>query len=260
MNQSHKMKCNGKDMGRVYLDRLADEAALARAQGLEPRPVAAEAARMRADLDAGWVPEACGPAIAATPPRGGFVLVENVELLPVGSDKVEAVHRGYGGRAAVRRADVFDAMEAAALRRKQPCPLSPAQIAIGRRYHDLVELLTADGTKLSQLQGSFGSSDSGSWMDRRLELAAEVEGMRRRIGVAPAIGMRRIRPSLRGAAAPKLFTKRDLVDHICLKGKSVKETLVHYEWQANGRNCKAAVEALREALDAMIGYRGQKSS
>ena len=33
------------------------------------------------------VPEACGPAIAPAPARGGFVLVQNIELIPVGADE-----------------------------------------------------------------------------------------------------------------------------------------------------------------------------
>lgn len=216
------------------------------------------------------VPEACGPGfgpgIAPAPARGGFVLVRNVELLPVGTDKVEAVHRGYGGRAAIRRADAFDAMLAAAARRKAPAPLTPGQIAVGRRYHDLVELLTADGTKLSSLQASFGGADGRDWMDRRLELSAELNGMRRRIGSSPAMVLRRIRPSQRkrtlapGETAPEIFTRRDLVDGVCLRGLSIKQVLVMFQWQDNGRNSKAALEALREALDAMIGYGARKSS
>ncbi|WP_347139448.1 hypothetical protein [Paracoccus sp. SSK6] len=212
--------------------------------------------------DAAQIPEECGPDIAPAPARGGFVLVRNVELLPVGTDKVEAVHRGFGGRAAIRRADVFDAMIAAALRAKRPVPLTPGQIAIGRRYHDLAELLSADGTKLSSLQSSFGGGAGRDWMDRRLEFAAELEGLRRRIGSGPAMVLRRVRPSQRKRAlmpeerAPHIFTRRDLVDAVCLKGKTIKQTLIMFDWQDNGRNGKAALEALAGALDAMIGYRG----
>ncbi|MEE2860856.1 MAG: hypothetical protein VYB46_08600 [Pseudomonadota bacterium] len=258
------MKDLNADQGLTYLEKLALEAEQDRAQGIEPRPVAAEAARLQSAVDAGWIPEACGAAIAATPPRGGFVLIENVELLPVGSDKVEAVHRGYGGRSALRRADVFDAMQAAALRRKQPCPLDPFQISIGRRYHDLVELLSADGTKLSQLQASFGGDGGRDWMDQRMAFSDELDRLRQRIGTGPAMVMRRIRPSQRGRKltpgerAPNIFTKRDLVDAVCVKGLSIKQTLTLFSWQDNGRNAKAALQALSEALDAMNGTRGQK--
>lgn len=228
----------------------------------EQRRREAEAALLAALKSACAIPEECGVRIAPAPARGGFVLQRNIELLPVGTDKVEAVHRGFGGRAAIRRADVFDAMIAAALRGKRPVPLTPGQIAVGRRYHDLVELLTADGTKLSSLQSSFGSGTGRDWMDRRMEFSAELEGMRRRIGIGPAIVLRRVRPSQRnrdlqpGERAPHIFTRRDLVDAVCLKGKSIKQALVMFDWQDNGRNSKAALAALSGTLDAMIGYWG----
>lgn len=227
---------------------------------------AAEAVRIAAIKAAAAVPEECGPDIAPAPARGEFVLHRNVELLPVGTDKVEAVHRGFGGRSAIRRADAFDAMLAAAARAKRPAPLTPSQIAIGRRYHDLVELLSADGMKLSQLQGSFGGAGKTDWMDQRLVYADELARMRRRLGVGPVMLLRRIRPSQRGRAlapgeaAPEMFTRRDLVDGACLRQMSIRRVLALFGWQTNGRNCKAAMGALSEALDAMIGYRPKKSS
>lgn len=252
--QGHKMLISRKAEYGPYLDRMADRAV----HDPDDR-IAVEAAALRSRQAASIIPVECGTDIAPSVARGGFVLHHNVELLPVGSDRVDAVHRGYGGRSAIKRADVFDVMLAAAQRRKQPPPLTQGQIAIGRRYHDLVEMLTADGLKLSSLQGSKGGSDGRDWMDRRLELSAEVDGMRRRIGVGPAMVVRRIRPSQRGAAGPKIFTRRDLVDAICLKGKSVRDALDFFAWSNSGRNCNAAIEALREALDAMIGYRPQKN-
>lgn len=221
-----------------------------------------QAARLQLVKDAAAVPAECGPDIAPAPARGGFVLVRNVELLPVGSDKVEAVHRGFGGRAAIRGADVFDRMAAAALRAKRPMTLTPGQVAIGRRYRDVNELLSADGTKLSSLDASFGGGTGRDWMDRRLKFAAELEGMRRRIGIGPAMVLRRIRPSQRkralkpGERAPEMFTRRDLVDAVCVKDMAVGEALKLFRWQDNGRNRRAATEALAGALDAMIGYWG----
>lgn len=227
----------------------------------EQRRREAEAARLGAVKAGCAIPEECGSRIIPAPARGGFRLHRNIELLPVGTDKVEAVHRGHGGRAAIWRSDVFDGMIAAALRAKRDVPLTPGQIAVGRRYHDLVELLSADGTKLSKLQDSFGGGTGRDWMDRRMELSAELDGMRRRIGIDPAMVLRRVRPSQRkrelkpGEAAPHIFTRRDLVDAVCLKGKTIKQTLALFGWTDSGRNCKAAIEALAEALDAMIGYR-----
>lgn len=219
------------------------------------------AGRLEALKEAASVPAVCGPDIAPAPARGGFVLVQNIELLPVG-DRVEAVHRGFGGRHAIRAADAFDAMLAAAARRKQPAPLTHGQISIGRRYRDLVELLASDGTKLSSLDASCGGPDARDWMDRRLAFASELEAMRGRLGVGPVMVLRRIRPSQRhrdlapGERAPEIFTRRDLVDAVCLKGLSIKQSLKRFRWTDSGRNCRAAFEALSASLDAMIGYRG----
>lgn len=261
MVKNHKMKDQGRDQGMTYLDRMA-----AMAEKQPENRIAAEAARLRAAAAACSIPDRCGPDIAPSPARGGFVLARQVELLPVGSDKVEAVHRGYGGRSAIRAADVFDAMLAAAARAKRPAPLTPGQIAIGRRYGYLVELLAADGTKLSSLEASFGSGAGRDWMDLRMEYTAELERMRLRLGDEPAMVLRRIRPSQRGRVlapgerAPYIFTRRELIDGICLKGYSIKQVLALFSWQDNGRNAKAALEALSGALDAMIGYRSQKTS
>ncbi|WP_139291284.1 hypothetical protein [Paracoccus sp. SM22M-07] len=254
MKPNHNMKCNADQTG-TYLDRLAAEAENA-AQGAGVRPMAAEALRLRQAQAAAAIPADCGPDIAPSPARGGFVLVRNVELLPVGTDKVEAVHRGYGGREAIRRADAFDAMLAAAARRKQPAPLTPGQIAIGRRYHDLVELLSADGTKLSSLQASKGGPDGRDWMDRRLGLSAELDGMRKRIGSGVAMSVRRVRPSARGATSARIISDRTLLDAVCLKGRGLADVLVFHGWSVKGAHRDALSQALSAALNRMIGYRG----
>ena len=258
MKPNHNMKCKADQTG-TYLDRLAAEAD-GSGSNAAVCPMAAEALRLRAAQAAAAIPATCGPDIAPSPARGGFVLVRNVELLPVGTDKVEAVHRGYGGREAIRRADAFDAMLAAAARRKQHAPLTPGQIAIGRRYHDLVELLSADGTKLSSLQASKGGPDGRDWMDRRLELSGELDGMRKRIGPGVAMSVRRVRPSARGGNQRGAITDRILVDLVCLHGKALADVLRSQGWQVDGRNRKAVSDALSATLDRMIGYRGSKSS
>ncbi|WP_411838587.1 hypothetical protein [Paracoccus sp. ME4] len=220
----------------------------------------AAALRLKAVKDAGAIPDACGPDIAPAPARGGFALVDNIEFLPIGTDDVVAVHRGYGGRHAIRRADAFDAMLAAAARRKQPAPLTHGQISIGRRYHDLVQLLSADGTKLSSLQASAGGPDGRDWMDRRLEVSAEVDRLRRRIGTGVAMAVRRVRPSDRGGPAARQITDMALVDAVCLKGKGLAQVLVFHGWSVKGVHRDALSAALSGALDRMIGYRAAKSS
>lgn len=219
-----------------------------------------EADRIAAIKAAAQPPAECGPEIIAAPARGGFVLQRIRHMEGMTREDFVETPDGYVRRSPIRRGDAFDAMEAAALRRKQACPLTPGQIAIGRRYHDLVELLSADGTKLSQLDGSFGSGDGGDWMDQRLAISRELDGMRRRLGTGPAIQIRRVRPSSRGGNDRKAFSQRQLVDAICLSGKSIKDVLGDFGWQQDGRNCKATIEALAAALDTMIGYGRKKTS
>jgi hypothetical protein len=241
---------------------MARAQALASAVDLEAaeRRLDEERDRIAAIKAAAQPPAECGPEIIAAPARGGFVLQRIRHMEGMTREDFVETPDGYVRRSPIRRGDAFDAMEAAALRRKQACPLTPGQIAIGRRYHDLVELLSADGTKLSQLDGSFGSSDGGDWMDQRLAISRELEGMRRRIGNGVALAVRRIRPSDRGPRARGSILDRVLVDMVCLQGRSLPDVLKGHGWQEDGRNKKALREALCRALDRMIGYRVQKSS
>ena len=250
---NHKMLISAD---KVEQGRALVSAAKAARQARE----AEEAARLAEIRDAGAIPEECGPDIAPAPARGGFVLHRNVELLPVGTDKIEAVHRGYGGRAAIRTADVFDRMIAAALRRKRPCPLTPGQIAMGRRYSNLVELAASDGTKLSRLDSSGGGGDSMDWMDRHLDIGRELDVLRKRIGLGVAMAVRRVRPTARGADQRGSITDRVLVDMVCLKGCALEDVLLGHGWKKNGQTYDAVTHALSEALDRMIGYSGKETS
>lgn len=208
------------------------------------------------------ISEACGPDILLSQGmvRSGVVLVRNVELLPVGSDGYQAVHRGYGGREAIRRGDAFDAMLAAAARRKCPAPLTPGQIAMGRRYHDLVQQLSADGTKLSSLQGGAGGPDGRDWMDRRMIVSREVDEIRRRVGQGIAMSVRRVRPSDRGGPEVMPIFDIALINAVCLRGRGIKDVLRAHHWSDRGGNKKALAQALCAALDRMIGYGPKKTS
>ncbi|AGT09699.1 hypothetical protein [Paracoccus aminophilus] len=220
--------------------------------------------RRAAVLDAAAIPEECGPDIIAAPARGGFRVDRQFTMVPNGVDengldKWAAAPTGYGHRSAIRTADIFDRMRAQALRAKRPMVLTPGQVAMGRRYRTLVEILNADGCKLSSLEGSSGSSDGGNWMDRRLEVSSELAKLRRRIGGQDALMVRRVRPSKRAVLAagedPRCkFSNLDIVERVCVDDFSIGEVLRHYRWQADGRNKKALLEALRGALVRMEGY------
>lgn len=214
-----------------------------------------EQRRIQAMKDRAQPPVSCGPSIIAAPARGACVVVPNVSLLPQGRDRWGAVHTGYGGHDAVRQMDVFDRMVVASSRRKRMPLVTPGQISIGRRYRDLVELLTADGCRLSTLEQSFGSGDSGGWMDRRLQLADEVDALRRRIGQGVALQVRRVRPSDRGDGHRGTILDRVLVDSVCIAGSTLDQVLKKHGWAKSARTYEAVAQALCGALDRMIGYR-----
>lgn len=225
----------------------------------------AERARIAKIKAKAAVPSKCGPDIISAPARGAFVATHRVTMVPNGVDdrgleKWSPARTGYGHRASVRAADVFDRMIADAGRKKrQVATLSPGQIAIGRTYRAMFEHLAADGTKLSKLDAPSGGGGSLYWMDHRLELSGRIELLRIRIGAGMALAVRRIRPSDRGADQRGPIMDRTLVDMVCLKDMTIEQVLKAHGWVKDGRTHEALSVALRGALDRMIGYRGEKS-
>lgn len=252
---TNKILKSGKQDHVLYVDRRGIAAEV-----VPEVRAAAEAARVATLLSAASVPAECGSDIAAAPARGGFVLERIRHRDGMTREDFVETPAGYVRRSPIRRADVFDGMLAAAARAKRPSPLTPGQIAMGRRYHDLVQLLSADGTKLSQLQGGSGGGDAGEWMDRRLGLSAELEGICRRIGTGTAMTVRRVRPSERGEDQRGIILDRALVDMVCLRGCALADVLRAHGWSVKGAHREALSAALSAALDRMIGYRPTKSS
>ena len=254
---SHKMKGEGLERAQMsYIDRRGNGA-----EADATARFAAEARRMAGVINGAAIPDGCGPDIAPAPARGAFVAAHQAAMVPNGVDdfgltKWVCARTGYGHRASVRAADVFDRILASAMRRKRPCPLTPGQIAMGRRYAALVELAAADGTKVSRLDASRAGGDSMGWMDRHLGIAQELEILRRRIGPGAALAVRRIRPSARGETQRGPIMDRVLVDMVCIKGCALDDVLASHGWAIKGDHRKAVTAALSAALDRMIGYRG----
>lgn len=221
----------------------------------------AERDRLAAIISAASIPDACGPDIVPAPGRGASVIAPQVTMVPNGVDrhgldKWDAAPTGYGHRASVRAADAFDRMIASAMRRKKSCPLTPGQVAMGRRYAALVQRAECDGMKLSSLDGSYGGGDSTGWIDRHLSIAQELTVLRNRIGFSSAMPVRRIRPSARGETQRGPIMDRVLVDMVCLKDCSLDDVLRSHGWKKNARSYDAITQALIAALDRMIGYSG----
>lgn len=227
--------------------------------------LAAEDARLQAIRSASAVPEQCGPDVVSAPARGACVVERRLAMVPngvdsKGLDKWSPAPTGYGHRANARKADAFDRMIAAAQRGKRTCPLTPGQMAMGRRYAALVERAAGDGMKLSSLDGSLGGGDSTGWIDRHLTIADEVAMLRNRIGCGSSLAVRRVRPSASGETQRGPIMDRVLVDMVCIKDCALDDVLRAHGWQPDGRTRKALSEALSAALDRMIGYRAKKSS
>lgn len=205
-------------------------------------------------------PEACGHRIIAAPGRGPSMVAPQACMVPNGKDKWEVHEAGWAGFHPVRAADAFDFMIAAAVRAKQPAPFQPGQIAMARRYRALVERHDAGGIKCSALDGRTGGGAGRDFMDAYLDEGREIDAIRRRIGRGASMTVRRIRPSARGGADRRAILDRSLVDMVCLGDRSLSDVLEAHGWAVFGDNRKALAQALGDALDRMIGYRGEKTS
>lgn len=218
-----------------------------------------ERRRIEAIKAAAQPPAECGPDIIAAPARGPSVAFQPVELRPKGADEWQAVSVGYGGRSAVRAADVFDRMIASAERGGRSWPLTPGQIAIGRRYRDLVEWRAAGAIKCSAIDGRQAGSGERDFMDAYLSVGRELDGMRRRIGGGVAMQVRRVRPSARGDGQRGPIFDRALVDMVCLQQLLLSEVLRRHGWSTYRDHRITLREALSGALDRMIGYGVRKA-
>lgn len=213
-------------------------------------------ARMAAVIAAATAPIECGPRIIPAPGRGPTRVAPQVELYPDGRDGWTPRNAGWAGCNPVRAADVFDRMMRVA--GEGAPPFSAGQVAMARRYRALVERHDAGGVRCSDLVGPQGGGSGGDFMDAYLAEGRELAAIRRRIGAGSAMALRRIRPSARGSR--RSIPDRALVDMVCLGDATLSQVLRRHGWQVDGHHRKTLSVALGEALDRMIGYRGEKNS
>lgn len=211
-----------------------------------------EQARMDDVRGLGFVPSDVGP-IPEAPARGPVRAAQRVAFYPDGEDGWASKPSGYMGRKTLERADSFDVIAAKAARHKKPSPFSPAQVAMGRFYRDLVEKHESAGVKCSSLEGlSQRSAGSGSdFMDAVLRDRERITVLRKRIGSGSAMVVRRIRPSDRGARVT--IMDRRLVDIVCLEDGTITDVLRKHGWAVNADLVKALNRGLADALDRMMG-------
>lgn len=231
---------------------------------LRPSTVSADAWRAMASDDrvaaikaAYTPPAACGPDVVVAPARGAFRTYDPIGLVPGSTERVRSeAHRGEG-EAVVRKGvavvDVFDRMMVEAARRKMPAPLTPSQIAIGRRYRWITEQHDAGGFKLTSINSTGGGAGATDVLVQRLSERKELVELRRRVGVGVAMSVRRVRPSQRGAGS-RVIHDIDVIDRVCLGDLTVTEVLREFGWSTYSGNTAALRVALCGCLDRMVGY------
>lgn len=248
---------------RPFPVRVAPEVRVARAE--------AEAGRIQAVRASGAVPEGCGP-VPAAPARGAVERVRMREIVPGSAGSVRPAGHWEPGedrpRDTLRVADVFSVMLARARAAHDAAgaaagggtpwqaPFTSGQIAVARRYRWLVERRDAGGMRGISLETRSGGGSPGGadgFLAARLDEAAEIAAMERRVGTGAALAIRRLRPSQRGSRAT--IPDMGLVAAVCLRQRSIGQVLSDYGWVRSSSNREAARQALAGALDRMIGWR-----
>lgn len=210
-----------------------------------------EADRM-ADVRAmGSVPADVGPEIPVAPARGPVRMLDMMASYPKGDAAFEVKIAGFLGRKTLRTADSFDVMASKAARHGKVPPFSPAQVAMGRFYRDLVEKHECAGVRCSSLesQSQRGAGNGGEYMDAVLRDRERIAVLRRRIGSGSAMVVRRTG----GRAARVTIMDRRLVDIVCLEDGTISDVLRAHGWADDGALRAALQVALSAVLDRMMG-------
>lgn len=202
--------------------------------------------------------EGCGPEIPVAPARGPSRSVTPHVMMPDPKHKTgwKVEETGWRGFKAAQAIDIFDQLAIKAAKRDQAPPFTKGQVNAARLYRDLVERHSAGGMKLASLEGrvASGSGKGGEFMDAFLAEGETIRRMQRAIGNGVAMRVRRVRPSARGGKSARNIRDRDLVDAICLQGKSFDLVLSSHGWATSGQNRKVLIGALAVCLDRMWGY------
>lgn len=202
--------------------------------------------------------EGCGPEIPIAPARGPSRSVTPHVMMPDPKDKTgwKTEETGWRGFKAAQAIDIFDQLAIRAAKRKQEPPFTKGQVNAARLYRDLKERHSAGGMKLASLEGrvASGSGKGREFMDAFLAEGEVIRRMERAIGNGVAMQVRRVRPSARGGKSARNIRDRDLVDAICLHGKSFDLVLSSHGWATSGQNRKVLIGALSVCLDRMWGY------
>jgi len=216
-------------------------------------PAHRDAAIARLVRRAGKVPDVCDRAqIIAAPARGPVLGFWPKESYTTATGQV--LERRSGRYAALKVQDAFDKAAVAAARTGQPDPFTDAQRDAGRTYGALFHRCASSGLKLSSLEGGSGGGGAGGVSEAVLDDLQMLRFYDRRIGRGVSMAVRRVRPSLRGAADgmhKRNITDARLVHLFCVDGETISGVLVAHGWADRGKARLVVRDALRSVLDRL---------
>jgi hypothetical protein len=191
------------------------------------------------------------PVIIPAPARGPTKVVQLRETV-VTQNGPRVRRTTVDGFHPVQAADAFDQMELQARRRKADGgPLFTAlQVDAGRAYAALAERCAAEGMRCSSVEAGRGGPGGGrGWIDGVIARSDQLARLRAAIGQGVAL-------SPRGAQAHadrgrKVIRVRDLVDSVCIEGRTLSEVLDRNGWSARTASIAILRLVLTDALDRM---------
>lgn len=198
-------------------------------------------------------------AAPMAPARGVQQLVRGWEVLPGGTRRRDGAHwitptglevinhKDRVQRGAAKAGGDDPAAETARGKRDL---FSPSQVAMARRYVDLVEWRHASGIKCAKLEASHGGSDPDPFIVRFINAGAELARMVAAIGPGMALVPKYGRDT---DNVRRAIPVRAAVDAVVLQGRSLSWVLKAYGWQPKGLLRRDLVTAIRGALDRMMG-------
>jgi hypothetical protein len=221
-----------------------------RASGLQR--LEEEAGRLAKIRKAAVPPAECSFQIGAAPARGPQVVFRDVQVVLTASGP--RLRQGtVQGQHAARVASAFQRMEDQRRRRApDAAPLfTAAQVDAGLAYAALTERWLSAGVKCSSVEAIGQGGGGGSFIDAVIADGERLTRMRAAIGVG--IALRASGPAAHADRGRRLIRVRDLVDAVCIDGRTLSELLVRFGWSGVTKNRMRLMPHICSALDRMQG-------
>lgn len=243
-------------MTRVRLEALIGDGVFTNANGeITHWNDLTEAARVEYVKSFGAVPSECGDDIIPAVARGVVRPVQLDRAYLRGDGEIETMPAGHKRRKTMVVADVFDRMNAQAMKKKRRLRLTAAQVNMGRIYARVFERHSAGAVRCSSIEGrSGGGGGSGDgFTDARLASSRQIDVWHRRIGSGPALDVKRVRKLRPGKVHRVAISARQLVDGVCIEDMEISKVLRRYGWASDGATITRCCLALGAVLDRMAG-------